>query len=91
LNSVSLHRECSGFGQLALRFRRAFTARFGTGPGPAKFDRICADNGIRYLLTAPYSPATTGKFERLPSRRSEHGRPGDPGAAHCKHGVAVGY
>jgi hypothetical protein len=27
--------------------------------------RICADNDIRHLLTAPYSPATTGKIERV--------------------------
>jgi transposase InsO family protein len=44
---------------------KVFTGRFGTGPGPVMFDRICADNGIRHLLTAPYSPATTGKVERL--------------------------
>jgi transposase InsO family protein len=44
---------------------KVFTARFGTGPGPVMFDRICADNGIRHLLTAPYSPTTTGKVERL--------------------------
>ena len=44
---------------------KVFTARFGLGPGPVMFDRICADNGIRHLLTAPYSPTTTGKIERL--------------------------
>jgi transposase InsO family protein len=42
-----------------------FTARFGRGPGPVLFDRICADNGIKHLLTRPYSPTTTGKVERL--------------------------
>jgi transposase InsO family protein len=44
---------------------KVFTARFGLGPGPVMFDRICAENGIRHLLTAPYSPTTTGKVERL--------------------------
>jgi transposase InsO family protein len=44
---------------------KVFTGRFGRGPGPVKFDRICTDNGIRHLLTAPYSPTTTGKVERL--------------------------
>jgi len=44
---------------------KVFTARFGTGPGPVMFDRICADNGIKHLLTAPYSPTTTGKIERV--------------------------
>jgi hypothetical protein len=42
-----------------------FTARFGAGPGPVAFDRICHDHGIRHLLTAPYSPTTTGKVERF--------------------------
>jgi transposase InsO family protein len=28
------------------------------------FDRICAENSIRHLLTAPRSPTTTGKIER---------------------------
>jgi hypothetical protein len=27
--------------------------------------QICLNNGIRHLLTAPYSPTTTGKIERL--------------------------
>ena len=44
---------------------KVFTARFGPGPGPVLFDRICADNGIKHLLTKPYSPTTTGKVERL--------------------------
>ena len=44
---------------------KVFTGRFGRGPGPVMLDRICTDNGIRHLLTAPYSPTTTGKVERL--------------------------
>ncbi len=43
---------------------KVFTGRFGP-PGPVRFDRICHDNGIRHLLTAPYSPTTTGKIERF--------------------------
>lgn len=44
---------------------KVFTARFGPGPGPVLFDQVCAENGIKHLLTAPYSPTTTGKIERL--------------------------
>lgn len=44
---------------------KVFTARFGLGPGPVLFDQVCRENGIKYLLTAPYSPTTTGKPERL--------------------------
>jgi transposase InsO family protein len=44
---------------------KVFTARFGLGPGPVMFDKVCHDNGIKHLLTAPYSPTTTGKVERL--------------------------
>jgi transposase InsO family protein len=44
---------------------KVFTARFGAGPDPVAFDRICHDHGIRHLLTAPYSPTTTGKVERF--------------------------
>jgi hypothetical protein len=43
---------------------KVFTARFGPGPGPVRFDRICHNNGITHLLTAPRSPTTTGKIER---------------------------
>jgi transposase InsO family protein len=52
---------------------RVFTGRFGPGPGPVLFDRVCTENGIRHLLTAPYSPTTTGKVERLhKTMRREH-------------------
>ncbi len=44
---------------------RVFSARFSRGPGEVLFDRICRENGIRHLLTAPYSPTTTGKVERF--------------------------
>lgn len=43
---------------------KVFTARFGPGPGPVRFDRICHDQGINHILTAPRSPTTTGKIER---------------------------
>ena len=52
-------------GQILTDNGKVFTARFGRGPGPVMFDRICTDNGIRHILTAPYSPTTTGKVERL--------------------------
>ncbi len=41
-----------------------FTGRFGPGTGEVLFDRICRENGIKHLLTAPRSPTTTGKIER---------------------------
>jgi transposase InsO family protein len=44
---------------------KVFTGRFGKGSGLVLFDRICAENGIRHLLTAPRSPTTTGKVERF--------------------------
>jgi transposase InsO family protein len=44
---------------------KVFTARFGPGPGPVLFDRLCAEHGVRHLLTAPRSPTTTGKVERF--------------------------
>ena len=44
---------------------KVFTGRFGPSKGEVLFDRICRENGIRHLLTAPHSPTTTGKVERF--------------------------
>lgn len=44
---------------------KVFTGRFGKGSGEVLFDRICRENGIKHLLTAPRSPTTTGKVERF--------------------------
>lgn len=44
---------------------KVFTGRFSTSKSLVRFDRICHENGIRHLLTAPYSPTTSGKIERL--------------------------
>jgi transposase InsO family protein len=44
---------------------KVFTGRLAGKPATVAFDRICLHNGIRHLLTAPYSPTTTGKIERL--------------------------
>lgn len=44
---------------------RVFTGRFNHPPVEVLFDRICRDNGIEHLLTAPRSPTTTGKIERF--------------------------
>jgi creatinine amidohydrolase/Fe(II)-dependent formamide hydrolase-like protein len=54
---------------------KVFTARFGPGPGPVLFDRLCHDNGIRHLLTAPYSPTTdTGVIGRPSLASADKGR-----------------
>ena len=66
---------CSHFAQ-ALRRRgvpqeiltdngKVFTGRFGIKDTEVLFDRICRENGIDHLLTAPRSPTTTGKIERF--------------------------
>ncbi len=57
---------------------KQFTGRFGK-PRPAEvlFERICRKNGIRQLLTRPYSPTTIGKVERwhqTPARRAAQRR-----------------
>ena len=44
---------------------KVFTGRFGHPPVEVLFDRICRENGVDHLLTAPRSPTTTGKIERF--------------------------
>ena len=44
---------------------KVFTNRFGLTPTEVLFDRLCRDNGVAHLLTAPFSPTTTGKIERF--------------------------
>jgi transposase InsO family protein len=52
---------------------KVFTGRFGPGTEPVRFDRICHEQGIKHLLTRPFSPTTTGKIERLhKTMRAEH-------------------
>jgi transposase InsO family protein len=44
---------------------KVFTGRFGIKDVEVLFDRICRENGIDHLLTAPRRPTTTGKIERF--------------------------
>ena len=44
---------------------KVFTGRFGLRQTEVLFDRICRENGVEHLLTAPRSPTTTGKIERV--------------------------
>lgn len=44
---------------------KVFTGRFHHPPVEVLFDRICRENGVEHLLTAPRSPTTTGKVERF--------------------------
>ena len=44
---------------------KVFTGRFGHRDIEVLFDRICRENGIDHLLTAPRRPQTTGKIERF--------------------------
>ena len=44
---------------------KVFTGRLQNNNTRVLFDRICLNNGIKHRLTAPYSPTTTGKVERL--------------------------
>jgi transposase InsO family protein len=44
---------------------KVFTGRFGARDTEVLFDRICRENGIDHLLSAPRRPQTTGKIERF--------------------------
>jgi Integrase core domain len=44
---------------------KVITGRFGAKDTEVLFDRICRENGIDHLLTAPRRPTTTGKIERF--------------------------
>jgi transposase InsO family protein len=44
---------------------KVFTGRFAQPPVEVLFDRICRENGVDHILTAPRRPTTTGKIERF--------------------------
>jgi hypothetical protein len=44
---------------------KVFAGRFGIKDVEVLFDRVCRENGIDHLLTAPGRPTTTGKIERF--------------------------
>lgn len=52
-------------GQILTDNGKVFTGRFNQPPVEVLFDRICRENGIDHILTAPRSPTTTGKIERF--------------------------
>lgn len=66
---------CDGLEQAFARFGvpaqvltdngKVFTGKYFTPPVEVLFDKICRENGVEHLLTAPYSPTTTGKIERF--------------------------
>ena len=52
-------------GQILTDNGKVFTGRFNRPPVEVLFDKICRENGVEHLLTAPRSPTTTGKIERF--------------------------
>src|SRR6266566_2327502 len=58
--------RCHGVPQEVLTDNgKVFTGRFAAKDTEVLFDRICRENGIDHLITAPRSPTTTGKIERF--------------------------
>jgi transposase InsO family protein len=66
---------------------KVFTGRFNHPPVEVLFDRICRENGVEHILTAPRSPTTTGKIERFHRtlRRVRH-----PAGVHLAQDRAAG-
>lgn len=66
---------CDGLEQALARFGvpaqiltdngKVGTGKYHRPPVEVPFDKICRENGIDHILTARYSPTTTGKVERL--------------------------
>jgi transposase len=54
---------------------KVFTGRFATKDTEVLFDRICRENGIDHLLTAPRSPTTTTSVRRFRQVRGQFVRP----------------
>lgn len=52
-------------GQILTDNGKVFTGKYHRPPVEVLFDKICRENGIDHILTARYSPTTTGKVERF--------------------------
>lgn len=52
-------------GQILTDNGKVFTGKHFRPPVEVLFEKICRENGIETILTAPYSPTTTGKIERF--------------------------
>ena len=61
---------------------KVFTGRFHHPPVEVLFDRICRENGVEHLLTAPRSPTTTGQDRAVPPHAAHRVRH-HPGVRHA--------
>ena len=64
-----------GVPQQVLTDNKVFTGGFGRKDTEVLFDRICRENGIDHLLTAPRRPST-GKIERFHRTMRQEFHPG---------------